>query len=209
MTASRSRPVQRLLGELFDGEWYPRPVLIVKAWVALAVVSACLISLGHAAVDRPGAVIALAYLTSFSLLLLLILPSFVVAGWLFARSRALLGCAILAVLLLPLADPYASGRIGGDANATPVYEWQIWITRICAGLLIAAAVLLRTRHVSLTWWLIASEALVFSVANIVYTSRDGSMRFYDGYDWYPTPLVAVCMGLLLRVLMLALVRRPR
>lgn len=194
--------MRRSLRGLFDGEWYPHPALVVKAWVALAVISACLVSLRHAAIDTPGAVIALSYLVSFSLLLMLTLPSFMVADWLYPHPRALLGCAILATLLLP----YASARIGGDANAQ-AHEWQRWVTWTCAGLLVAAAALLKTRHGSLAWWLIASEALVFSVANIVYTNWDGSMRFHNGYDGYPTPLIAVCMGLLLRVLMLALARQ--
>ncbi|HVH13347.1 MAG TPA: hypothetical protein VM759_09860, partial [Longimicrobium sp.] len=97
---------------MFDGDWYPHPALIIKAWVALAVISACLISLRHAAIDSPGAVIALSYLASFSLLIMLTLPSFMIADWLYPHPRALLGCAILAALLLPWADPYASGRIG-------------------------------------------------------------------------------------------------
>lgn len=120
------------------------------------------------------------------------------------------GSILLLLAMLPLFDPYSSGRIGGDANVQFIYPWQVYATVASTCLLLAAGVLLVRNHIRHTPAVITLETAVFVVANWLYIQRDGfELRGFSGYWASPFPLLTVVFGALLRPILLLLLFRDR
>lgn len=143
--------------------------------------------------------IALSYAISIGWILLIAMTAYILARRFWTGDRAFISAATLFLVVILKGDPYASGRIGGDANAQPVHLWQIAATGVSLLLLfLAAALLLKGRRkTALSAYGLDLGIFLLVNAHLVY--RDGPARFYSGYEWTPTPLVIMIAGCLVRL----------
>jgi hypothetical protein len=126
----------------------------------------------------------------------------------FSSERDVAGSILLLLVVLPLVDPYSSGRIGGDANLQAIYPWQLYVTIASTCLLLACAILLARNRLRLAPAIVMVELVVFVAANWLYIQRDGlALRGFSGYWGSPFPLLTVVCGALLRPTLLLLLLR--
>jgi hypothetical protein len=174
---------------------FPASQEAIFACVAAALLAMLLMALREAVSEYRLPVVILSYTITVLLLYLLVAPALFLAPKLYSHRDAWVGFAILAVLILPIADPYSTGRIGGDANAQPVHYWQLWMTALSPLMIIVVGILFRFSYWKVGFYVTVVETISFIVCNVIYVSRDGDLRFYDGYEGYPTPLL-VTLGAL-------------
>jgi hypothetical protein len=111
---------------------------------------------------------------------------------------ALIGAATAFLIIILYADPYASGRMGGDTSVQPMYPWQIVAAGLTVALLLSGWVLVVAKRRKLALLVYGIDLAIFVGLNVHFILRDGLMRLYAGFEGLPGPAVFMFAGFVVR-----------
>lgn len=123
------------------------------------------------------------------------------------RPYSAAGAGLAVILSMYVLDPYSWGAVGGDVGFES-NSWQIAWAAVSVVLITMAMIFLSRNAPRIPRLLVCLEFLCFVLVNWILISRDGFWtRVVVGAVSTWRPFVALCIGLIVRVLLLYLLRR--